>query len=910
MTLESGARLGPYEVLSPLGSGGMGEVYRANDARLDREVAIKVLPAALSRDAERIARFQREAKVLALLNHPNIAAIYGFEEADKKKFLVMELVEGETLADRLKRGALTVEEALDIGKQMAEALEAAHERGVIHRDLKPANVKITPEGKVKVLDFGLAKAMAGESSPSPTEIANSPTITADFTRPGVVLGTAAYMSPEQARGKPLDKRTDIWSLGCILFEALTGIRLFGGETTSDAIGAILHKEPDWSLLPAGTPPTVHLLLRRCLAKDRQRRIRDAGDARVDIEMAIADPTSSVLLLAGAAVAGSMRRKGRRVLIPSAILCSTLLVGLALGWGACLGWKSAVPAPVLRFQVDAPAPFELSAGHGEKLNHFALSPGGTLLAFIAEHDGTSRLFLRDFAEREARALPGTESGEAPFFSPDGRWVGFFASGKLMKVPVGGGPPLTICDATGGFAAWLEDSTIIFTTLGGRSLLRVDERGGSPKQLAVAGPGLRAQEGEQLLLGFQTLHAVPGADYVLAGVWDGTTIEDYVLVAVSLADGAVRPVIANAVDPYFVAPRSLVFLRGSSVMATTFDATRGEVIGEPVQVIDGVISSKWADEGLFAVSLNGTLAYVPGGRQGPGRRLIRVDDDGQWSMLLENTDAIVGGLRVSPNGRDLILMTLRRNIDLWALNLDRRSLTLVNNVGESWQPVWTPDGLSVVFRQVNLNGPPSVVIKRVDGGGPSESVPLEGAIEAYPTSFSLDGRLLLATLDDVSPERRSDVALYRWGQSDAAEILLGSGADEGSAVFAPDGLHFAYVSDETGRYEVFVRTISGTGAKSQVSQTGGRHPMWARDGKRLFFLDHKGNMRAVTVDLAAGPRFSTPTTLFDTAGIATTDLWGVYDVFPDGGFVMAQPAEWEKEAPRIRVVFNWRAEVDKR
>ncbi|HEX9815426.1 MAG TPA: hypothetical protein VGB18_00480, partial [Candidatus Thermoplasmatota archaeon] len=336
---------------------------------------------------------------------------------------------------------------------------------------------------------------------------------------------------------------------------------------------------------------------------------------------------------------------------------------------------------------------------------------------------------------------------------------------------------------------------------------------------------------------------------------------------------------------------------------FDAQAGEVTGEAVQVVEGVVSNKWADEALFAASVSGTIAYVPGGRQGPDRRLIRVDPAGKSEPLMDNPDAIVGSIRVSPDGREVLVTTLRRNIDLWSFILARRSLTLVNNVGESWRPEWTPDGQAIVFGQIIPEKPWTVVRKRADGSAAAEPVPIEGPGEFNPNSFSPDGTLLLATLEN-------DIVLYRWGQPGPVEVVLGSAADESDAEFAPDGKHFAYVSNETGRYEVFVRTLSDTGTKRQISQAGGHEPAWSRDGKKLFFLDHKSVMYAVSVDLDAGPEFSTPEKLFDTEGIATTDLWGIYDVLPEGGFVMVQPAEWEKQTPRIHVVLNWREELTKR
>lgn len=758
-----------------------------------------------------------------------------------------------------------------------------------------------------MLDFGLAKAFSGEEST--TDLANSPTLTVEHTRPGMILGTAAYMSPEQARGRAVDKRTDIWSFGVVLFECLAGSRPFIGETTSDLIARILERDPDWSALPANTPPLVQLLLRRCLAKDRSKRLRDIGDARVDMETTLTDPTSSGLLLARATLAGDALKRRWGMMLVAGVLVPALFVGLALGWFIRASRDPSFLPPVVHFTLDLPAAYELRIDDNSNPN-LILNRSGTMLAFTARAEGVNRIFVRNFAEAAARPLPGTEHGDEPFFSPNGRWVGFFSSGKLMKVPVGGGPALTICESTGSDAVWLDDGTILFQTPGGSSIVRVPEGGGLPTEVAVAGPSRRSEDGKQLLLGFQTLRDVPGADYVVAGVWDGTTTEDYALVSVSLTDGAVRPLMQDGVDPYFVAPGHLLFLRGSSILAVPFDAGAGKVTGEPEQVLEGVISTKWSDEAMFAASTSGTIAYIPGGRQGPGRRLIRVDSMGKSEPLMDAADAIVGGLRVSPNGEDILVTTLRRNIDLWSFNIARRSFTLVNNIGETWSALWRPDGQSIVFVQNIPEKPRCVMRKRADGGGAAELVPIESTDELSPNSFSPDGTLLLVTREVVTPDNRYDIAAYHWGQPGPAEVVLGTNASETEARFAPDGKHFAYTSNETGRYEVFVRTLAETGNKWQISQAGGHEPIWSGDGKRLFFLDYKEVLHAVNVDLEAGPQFSAPVKLFDTSGIATTDLWGIYDVLPEGGFVMVQPAEWEKQTPRIHVVLNWRQEPMKR
>jgi len=487
MGLNPNTKLGPYEILSPLGAGGMGEVYRAKDSRLDRDVAIKVLPEAMALDSERILRFEREAKALATLSHPNIAAIYGFEEHDGKRLLVMELAEGETLAERLGRGALPIDESLETARKIAEALEAAHEKGIVHRDLKPANIKIGPDGEVKVLDFGLAKALVGDAasvpSMSPTEVVHSPTITAEFTRPGLILGTAGYMSPEQARGRSIDKRTDIWAFGCVLFECLSGARLFSGETATDSIGAILHKEPEWALLPPNTPPTIQLLLRRCLAKDRNKRLRDIGDARIEIENALADPTASMLRLGGAALyaagASSWQAAWRRSL-PWA-LCAILVAALGALWFSTRPAKQAV----MRYTLPIP---ESQALRGSRWPMFNSSPDGTKVVFVGSNESGRQLYLRLNHQLDATPLANTDDAFDPFFSPDGEWIAFSQKGKLRKISVLGGPATTICDAADPRgASWGRDGTIVFAPNPRSGIWRVPAAGGEPVKLTDAGTG---------------------------------------------------------------------------------------------------------------------------------------------------------------------------------------------------------------------------------------------------------------------------------------------------------------------------------------------------------------------------------------------------------------------------------------
>jgi Tol biopolymer transport system component len=903
MTLAIGTQLGPYEILSPLGAGGMGEVYRARDTRLDREVAVKVLPPRFAEDGERVARFQREAKLLASLNHPNIAAIYGLEESGGATFLVLELVEGQTLAEALHGGPLPVDEALRAAKQIAEALEAAHEQGVIHRDLKPGNVKLTPDGKVKVLDFGLAKAMAED--PSASDPAASPTITAHYTRPGVVLGTAAYMSPEQARGRPVDKRTDIWSFGVLVYECLTGRRPFEGETGSDLVARILEREPDWSALPADTPPLVQLMLRRCLAKDRTRRLRDIGDARVDLESALGDPATSGILLARGALAEAVPGRRVRTFVAWAMAVAAATVGVVIGYGA-RGFQRADASAVVRFSIRFPESEGVRFANSDDVLAVALDRAGTTLAYAAYEDDVRRIFVRPLASAAARALPGTEGGLKPFFSPDGRWVGFFAGKELIRAPVSGGPPLTLCDAAPASAAWLDDGTIVFTADNGATIQRVAGSGGRSETLARSDREARVPGREQLVLGFDNVYAVPGASYVLASVWDGVTIEDYDVVAVSLDDGTVRHVVPRATQPQLAAPDLLIFHREGSLFSVPFDAKRAEVTGEAALVLKDVQTSGWADAAQCAVATNGTLAYVPGGRRGPGRRLVRVDAAGKRELLMHNPDSIVGGMRISPDGGKVAVLTLRRKIDLWEFDLSRRSLTLVNSEGETYCPVWLPGGDELVYQQLAREPGPAIVRRSTHSLAEAPLFTGPAAGKLLPSSVSPDGTVLLLTHESASQQQRDDLVTMDLVEGGPPEPLLATGAAEASPMFSPDGKWFAYESDETGLRQVYVRAFPDTGRRWQVSAQGGYAARWSGAGDKLYFV-HSNAMFMSSINTENGFTAGQPEKLFELTGIAALDVWNLYDVLPDGSFLMVQPADWESAPPRIEVVVNWAAEL---
>jgi len=565
VALTSGSKLGPYEILAPLGAGGMGEVYRARDPRLDREVAVRILPEAFSQDPARLARFDREARALAALNHPGIAAIHGIEEADSGRFLVLELVEGETLAARLSRGPMPVEEALAVCRQIAEALEVAHEKGLIHRDLKPGNVMVTPDEKVKLLDFGLAKGVEGEPSDSDPE---PPTLPRPPTGEGVILGTAAYMSPEQSRGKPLDKRTDIWSFGCVLYETLAARRAFGGESVSDTITAVLSQEPDWEVLPPATPGLVHSLLRRCLQKDRKRRARDIGDAQVEIEEAIAEPSATAPVSAATLARLPRRRAG--FWFVSALLLTAAATAVIV-WALMRAPEPAPHVPQrLTVSPSRKAPLRGRYAWGK----LALSPDGTRLVYLAVVGGKYQLYLRPLGQLEATPIAGTEGATTPFFSPDGQWVGFGQDSKLKKISLQGGTPVTICEVGIRFraASWGEEDTILFSAVS-PGFWRVSANGGTPQ--AATTPPEGVHRSPQIL---------PGGESAVFNVLGGGQCRIAVL---SLETGETRVVLLKGgSSPRYLPSGHLVYSQNGSLLAVPFDLQSLEVTGEPLQVLENV------------------------------------------------------------------------------------------------------------------------------------------------------------------------------------------------------------------------------------------------------------------------------------------------------------------------------------
>jgi eukaryotic-like serine/threonine-protein kinase len=893
MALIAGTKLGFYEVLSQIGAGGMGEVYRARDSKLGREVAIKVLPEAFAHDADRLSRFQREAKMLASLNHPNIATIHGLEQSGGTSYLVMELVSGETLAERVKAGPLGIEEALKIAVQIAEALEAAHEKNIIHRDLKPANVKVTPEGKVKVLDFGLAKAFAGDGAND--DPSNSPTLSAAATMQGTILGTAAYMSPEQARGKSVDKRTDIWAFGCVLYELLTGKQAFQGETTTEILAAVLRGEPDWQALPEPTPFSIRALLRRCLQKEMNKRARDAGDARIEIEETLAAPVAAELTTT--APAKGIRSLGRRGLILS--LGSLLVGGGIIGFAA---WKlkpapAPSPRPVSRLTITLPPGQQLAGlDIGPAV---ALSPDGTRLAYVARQGGNQRLYLRAMDSLESTPIPGTEGAFDPFFSPDSQWLGFFAGGKLMKVAVSGGAALNLGDAAFPYgASWSSQGIIAFAPATVLALQQLPDAGGTPKPLTRF---------ENADVSHRWPEFLPGGKAVLFGAGNnGVDFTNAQVAVQSVRTGERRNLIQGGTNPRYAPSGHLVYAQGGSLIAVPFDPQRLTATGAAVPVVEGVLQSPVTGAAQYSISATGSLVYVSGGVQSAQNRLVWVSRSGVEQPVAAPAHVYVFP-RLSPDGRRVAVAIQDQASQIWLYDLSRETLTRFTFVGSTNQNAnWTPDGKRIVFLS-NKEGPLNPFWQLADGSGGVERL-TTSVYANVPMSWSPDGKLLAFT--EVNPTTGLDIWVL--GMSDRkAQPFLRTPFNESAPRFSPDGRWLAYISDESGRFEIYVQPYPGPGGKWQISTDGGREPAWNPNGRELFY--RSGN-KMMAVDLATLPSFAAgkPRLLFEGPYIPTPLTTSNYDVSPDGQrFLMLKASEQAQAAPtQINVVLNWFEELKRR
>jgi eukaryotic-like serine/threonine-protein kinase len=816
MKLTAGTRIGAYDVVGPLGAGGMGEVYRGRDGRLDRDVAIKILPELFARDPERIARFEREAKTLAALNHPNIAQIYAIED----RALIMELVDGEDLSARIARGAIPLDDAVPIAIQIAEALEAAHEQGIIHRDLKPANVKLRPDGRVKVLDFGLAKALAPSefgSDPSRPPLDQSPTITSPFqlSQMGIILGTAAYMAPEQAKGKTVDKRADIWAFGCVLFEMLTGKRPFIGEDVTDTLAAIVRGDPEWSALPAGTSTPVRKLLRRCLEKDRRERLPDIGAARLELKDALA--ADSVAAPAVAAPIAPARR--RTSILP------WLLAAASLAAAAILAYVLFTqPAPETRsFRALIMPPSPLTGAPALRLH---LSPDGRRLAFVAPDDsGRTVLWIRPLDGLSAQPLAGTVNASSPFWSPDSRWVAFIADGKLRRVEASGGPVVTICDAgQTPSGSWNADGVILFTS-SDTSIARVAATGGTPVNLTKVAAGERAHISPSFLPdGRHFLYTVSTLGLKDSGVFVG-----------SLDSGQSTRVLDVPSNAQY-SEGYLLFLRGSTLMAQPFDTAALKTTGDALQVAEGLQMNPTTGTGAFSVSRDGVLVYQTG--SSAGTQLTMFSRAGDPLKPL-GTPGDYRDVELSPDGRSAsVTIVTASQPDVWVVDIERnlpRRVTFGEGGAEA--AVWSPDGRHLVYA-ANRAGTKALYRKAATGGGTEELLLQDDSIK-MPLGVSPDGQMLLYRIP-LGAASGEIWVLPMAGERKPRRFLTGASAAEVS----PDGKWLAYASTEDRGREVFVTSFPDNIGKWQVSTGGGENPRWRQDSRELYFST-TDKLRAVDI-----------------------------------------------------------------
>jgi serine/threonine-protein kinase len=900
MSLQRATRVGHYEITAKLGEGGMGEVYRAQDSKLQREVAIKMLPLDLAADPERLARFEREAKLLASLNHPNIAAIYGLEESGGVRALVMELVEGPTLAERIARGPLQLEEALAIARQIAEALEAAHERGIIHRDLKPANIKLRPDGAVKVLDFGLAKAMEkGGGLPSGTQLAHSPTITAMGTVHGMILGTAAYMAPEQAAGFAVDYRADIWAFGVVLWEMLSGRTLFGGETVSHVLAAVLKDEPHFADLPPGTPPAILDLLRHCLVKKPKQRLQSIGDARVVIEETIAAP-SLTIPAPTAAVAPSSTARTWKVLPWLVAAAATALLAVTLVR------QRPQPAPA---HAEPPMRFALSLPAGQLVEPIesavAISPDGRrLVAVVRGEDGTRHLLARQLDEIEPRPLPGTEQAISPFFSPDSEWIAFFSGAEIKKVAFAGGPAVTVASGVGQNrgGTWGADEMLYVAANTEGGLSRVSAQGGVNFEPITQ---LDPQRSERT---HRWPHALPNGKAVLFTSDTTSSTEFYDdarIEAVILATGERKVVVEQSSRAQYLAPGYLIFARGGALFASPFDLESLAMTGPPRLVFSGVATDVATGAAQFAVSAAGSILYVPGGLSTGAAQPLWVDRGGRATPAVAEASGDFQ-LSLAPDDRRVAFVsTAGQNTDLWILDTQRGSRSRFTFEGSPESPVWTHDGARLAYRVTAEGGATGRVMWRAaDGGSEAEILFEDSNALLNPTSFSSDGASV--AMDAFTSGRASDIWILPLAGDRKPWVFAETRFDEGGAVFSPDGRWLAYASDEGGRYDVFVRSFPDRGGKWQVSTGGGLEPRWSGDGKALFYRD-RGALYQVAIDTAGGFSAGPPERLFE--GVRTGTNAHTYSVTSDGRFLILPPAQGSENATQLNLVLNWPQEIER-
>jgi eukaryotic-like serine/threonine-protein kinase len=907
-----GETFGSYRVLGKLGEGGMGEVYRATDSRLKRQVAIKILPASLAADPDRLARFQREAEVLASLNHPHIAAVYGLEDTAaagsgiaSAKALVMELVEGPTLADRIAQGPIPIDEALPIARQIADALEAAHAQGIIHRDLKPANIKVREDGTVKVLDFGLAKlteaggaVRTGSDHPSQSPTLTSPAMTAI----GMILGTAAYMSPEQARGRAVDKRTDVWAFGAVLYEMLTAKRAFDGEDVTEMMASVVKSTPDWSALPAETPPQVVTLIQRCLEKDRQARIADMAVAKFLLAGHVSSGVPSNVVVAPPAGAGA--RSWRQALpwvIGAAVL--SLLVGASIGW---LMPRRATEVPlVTRLQMNV-FPADQLVGSIASVRPartaIALSPDGRTVAFVATSGNVTQLYIRGLDRAEASPVHGTEGASEPFFSPDGAWIGFRAGNKIRKVLAAGGAPVTIAEVDGGTPSWGDNGAVFFA--GANGISSVPSNGGAVATVTTRDAARR----ERHILP----QPLPGSRAIIFTI--GTTGWDTANVVLRVLDsGEQRVLVQGGADARYVGTGHIAYMKSGTLMAVPFDVRSLQVTGTPVVLIEGVMqavnapnSSDETGAGQFAVSSSGTLIYATGGTS----RLL----EGSW-MWVDRTgaaqpvEAVPAGPylfpRLSPDGQTVAVTVRAGSPDVWVYDVVRGAPTRLTFEGGS-HPIWSPDGKRLAFT-VMIDGVSNLHVIDAGGGGKPERL-AQSPFAQIPTSWTATPNVLVF-LQRPQLDSYGIWVLPMDGENRTARIFVESKFPLSHAELSPDGRWLAYVSRESGAPEVYVQPFPGSGQKTRISTSGGTEPIWLPNGREILYR-HAGQFFSATIRSVSPFQIDPPRLLFATKGeYDSTSPIRSWNVSPNGQrFLLSRFAESkDKPVTAIHVVLNWAEEL---
>jgi serine/threonine-protein kinase len=934
-----GTTLAQFEIRAKLGEGGMGEVWLADDTRLGRRVALKILPADVAGDAERMARFEREAKVLASLNHPNIAHLYGLETAqachpERAKrvegspeargddegtgfsqptpqssmgpstpassdnvvaqddirsvtFLVMELVEGEDLSARIERGALPVDEAVRIALQIAEALEAAHEAGIVHRDLKPANIKLKPDGTVKVLDFGLAKTwdtIDGEGS-----LSMSPTMTRHATAAGVVIGTAAYMSPEQARGNPVDRRADIWAFGTVLWEMLTGRALFGGDTVSDVMADVLRAEIDLDALPASTPPGIGRLIGRCLERDDRSRLRDIGEARIALESPLEDDDQPTVR--------PVAPRRRSSLVPWLVAAGAAV--LFVGSTVMHSMRDSGPAP------DQPRQLMIQLPPDQRLitdgnSTITFHPDGKSLVVAGEADGRNLLLRRELGAAEAQPIAGTDWGQAPFFSPDGRWLGFVSRGKLMKVPVEGGTPLDLADSQGaGGATWLTDNTVVFAPIYSDGLFRVSAEGGETVRMTT--PDRDAGE-----LGHWWPDVLPGGRWVVFTAFR-TPVDRSRIGVLDLETGGVRWAVDGGFFGRYVDTGHLLYAKQQHLFAVPFDAESGTVTGSPVALFDDLRVAQTGGFGMFAVSALGDLAYVTESSGNPPRELVWIDRDGRVEQAAPHRLPFLS-VDLAPDGKQAAVTVQGDSRDLWTYSFDRGSLSrITSSSGTEFDPRWSPDGRELYY----VVDVPPFTLYRIPVGSPDSGRPIwdePTEVDVTLPTVSPDGRWMAFVQSEQ--ETRNNIFVRLIDGSEPMKPFRASRADELSPTFSPDGNWIAYSSDENGWPEIYVEPFPGPGERFQVTANGGNQPLWVHATGEILY--RRFDEMWVVETRIAGDRIEIGTPrLLATHPIEHGESVDsrVFDVSSDGERILAVTVPDADQPRRIEFVTDWTAELER-